>query len=265
MKKNPLVKRGLAIGIILLFISIIFIPSINFTVVRASNDGALVQVTIQAYGIKGFENTTVILTKQQYQNIEQCLDEFQTRLKQTSTRDKAIPLFKEALIQLNQNGLLPNEMDVVQAQKLVVEAYSKYNELPIFENIFHENNLQENQHNLFCFVSGVVLDGYATGPLGLIGGILALLIFPLQILGLILMGISEIIVTVLPFSIMQGITIFSANLTSLGLLGYKNHILPPHSGTGKIFGFNGIKITNIDTGEINLLGFALAVIDFSND
>ena len=35
--------------------------------------------------------------------------------------------------------------------------------------------------------------------------------------------------------------------------------------TAKIFGFNGIKLTNIETGEINLLGFALAVIDLSND
>ncbi|GAH26298.1 unnamed protein product, partial [marine sediment metagenome] len=49
----------------------------------------------------------------------------------------------------------------------------------------------------------------------------------IAVLGVLLMVISESIVTVFPLSIMQSITIFSANIISLGILGFKNHTIPP--------------------------------------
>jgi len=120
--KKPLIVKGLAIGIILLFIGVAIAPSINFNVVKASDDDDLVEVTTQACGIKGFGNTTVKLTREQYQNLEQYLVEFRARLNQTTTREEAVPIFKEAVVELDKYGLLPRGMSVERAQKLITSS-----------------------------------------------------------------------------------------------------------------------------------------------
>jgi hypothetical protein len=58
MVKNPLIGKCLAVGIILLFIGVAVAPSINTSVVKASNDNDLVEVTTQACGIQGYGNRT---------------------------------------------------------------------------------------------------------------------------------------------------------------------------------------------------------------
>lgn len=109
------VKKHQVIAVILLLIGIAIAPSINSIVVKASNDNDLVEVTSQACGIQGFGNTTVKLTKQQYQNLEQYLVDLKARLNQTTTREETIPIFKEAVVELNKYGLLPRGMRVDQA------------------------------------------------------------------------------------------------------------------------------------------------------
>jgi len=109
----------LAVGIILLFVGVTITPTINFNTVKASQDDDLVEVTTQACGIQGFGNTTVKLTKQQYQNLERYLVGFRARLNQTTTRAEAVPIFKESVVELNKYGLLPKGMSVERAQKLV--------------------------------------------------------------------------------------------------------------------------------------------------
>jgi len=121
--KDTWVKKGLVVSVILLFISLAVAPSINFSVVKASNDNELVEVTTEACGIKGFGNTTVKLTKQQYQNLEQYLVDFRARLNQTTTKEEAVPIFKEAVVELNKYGLLPKGMSVEKAQKFVTMLY----------------------------------------------------------------------------------------------------------------------------------------------
>jgi hypothetical protein len=120
-------KKLLVIGIIFLFIGVAVAPSINFNIVKASNDNDLVEVTSQACGIKGFGNTTVKLTKQQYQDLEQYLVDFRARLNQTTTRDEAVPIFKEAVVELNKHGLLPKRMNVELTQRLVTIGYRMQN------------------------------------------------------------------------------------------------------------------------------------------
>jgi hypothetical protein len=116
-------KKLLSIGIILLFICIAVAPSINFTIVKASDDNNLVEVTTQVCGINGFGNTTVKLNRQQYQNLEQYLVDFRARLNQTITREEAVPLFKEAVLELNKYGLLPRGLSEREAERLVLGAY----------------------------------------------------------------------------------------------------------------------------------------------
>ncbi len=139
-------KKLFAIGIILLFIGVAVAPSINSSVVKPSDD--LVEVTSQACGIQGFGNTTVKLTKQQYQDLEQYLVEFRARLNQTSTREEAVPIFKDAVVELDKYGLL-GSLSIEQAFHLV----TFFNGKTVDNSIKDSNNLLEDR-NVFCLISG---------------------------------------------------------------------------------------------------------------
>ena len=113
-------RKWLAFGIMLLFICVAVAPNINQNVVKAYQDDDLVEVTTQACGIQGYRDTTVKLTRRQYQDLEQYLVEFRAKLNQTKTREEAIPIFKDAVVELDTYGLLPKSMSVQQAQRLVI-------------------------------------------------------------------------------------------------------------------------------------------------
>ena len=148
-------KKIFVVGVIFLFIGIAIAPSINFNVVKASNDNDLVEVATQACGIKGYGNTTVKLTKEQYQNLEQYLAEFRARLNQTSTREEAVPVFKEAVIELNKYGLLPKGMSVERAQKLVLGPYQNTKLLKGLEKLSDKSeNSSFEGRNKNCLIYG---------------------------------------------------------------------------------------------------------------
>jgi len=149
MEKYLQLRKGLSVGIILLFIGVAITPSINVNVVKASNDNDPVEITSEACGIKGFGNTTVKLNKQQYQNLGQYLVDFRERLNQTTTREEAVPIFKEAVVELNKYGLLPKRMSVEQAQKLVVGGFeTKTNKL--FEKLLQKNHKSSTDYSNYC-------------------------------------------------------------------------------------------------------------------
>jgi hypothetical protein len=145
-----IMKKLVAIGVIFLFIGVAVAPSINSNVVKASDDNDLVEVTSQACGISGFGNTTVKLTKEQYQNLEQYLVDFRARLNQTTTRDEAVPIFKDAVVELNKYGLLPKGMSVEKAQKFVVGENLNPRVIKSLQKVAHELNDSKRIINLFC-------------------------------------------------------------------------------------------------------------------
>jgi hypothetical protein len=119
-------RKCFAIGIILLSIGVTFSPGINVSIVKASQDNNLVEITTEICGIKGNRSTSVKLSREQYQNLEQYLINFRVRLNQSSTRGEAMLLFKEAVVELDNFGLLPTRISLVQASTLVFPSY--YNE-----------------------------------------------------------------------------------------------------------------------------------------
>jgi hypothetical protein len=155
--------KYLAVGIILLFVGVAIAPTINFTVVKASNDNDLVEVTTQACGIKGYGNATVKLTRQQFQNLEQYLTEFRAKLNLTTTREEAVPNFKEAVVELNKYGLLPKGMSVEKAQRLVIGGYhiNKLINQIINRNPGNQINTT-NESNYFCLIYGLNTNSIAS-------------------------------------------------------------------------------------------------------
>jgi len=153
--KDTWMKKSLVVSVILLFLGVTVAPSINFTVVKASNDNDLVEVTTEACGINGFGNTTVKLTRQQYQNLEQYLVDFRSRLNKTSTREEAVPIFKDAVVELNKYGLLPKRMSVEQAQRVITGKYQNKNIIKLQEKLLRSRLLtQDNIGNYFCLITG---------------------------------------------------------------------------------------------------------------
>ena len=145
-------KKILVVGIIFLFISVAVAPNINQSIAKASYDDDLVEVTAQACGIEGYEDATVTLTKEQYQDLEQYLDEFREQLNQTTTREEAVPLFKEAMMELESYQLLPKGMSVEQAQKLIATERHLPNVPPRLKNSL------SGFINVFCFFAAVTND-----------------------------------------------------------------------------------------------------------
>jgi len=152
-------KKLIAISIIFLFIGVAVAPSINFHVVKASDDNDLVEVTTEACGIQGFGNTTVKLTKEQYQNLEQYLVDFRARLNQTTTREEAVPIFKEAVVELNKYGLLPKGMSVEQAQRLT----TRYEKSTDTMNRISSSLGLSGYSNLFCMIAGKATNCWLAG------------------------------------------------------------------------------------------------------
>jgi len=263
MQQNILLKKGFVVSVVFLFIGVAFAPSFNFYIARAANDNDLVEVTTQACGIKGFGDTTVKLTRGQFAEVEKLFDDIEVKLKTVRTREEAIPIYTNAIMELNSYDLLPKRMSVEQVQKLVRERFLKGQGSSLFEELSHKNRLQEYHNNFCCLISGVVQDGYAMGILYMIGMILLLLsIFPslfhintviFGLIGLPLMVIGYITVNFFPLAIMQQVNILSGNMTLFGLGG------STHFNEGLLNGFSGIKITRMDTKEMYLLGFSLMV------
>jgi hypothetical protein len=155
LDKYPSIKKCLGVGIILLFIGVVFVPSINFNVVKASNDNKFVEVATQACGIKGYGDTTVKLTRQQYQNLKQYLVEFRVRLNQTTTREETVPLFNEAIVELNKYGLLPKGMSIAVGQKLVKGNFDEMIRRSFSKESSNTNQrIIQNNTNMFCFLAG---------------------------------------------------------------------------------------------------------------
>jgi len=149
------IKKLLAVSIILLFFGVAVAPIINQNIVTASQENDFVEVTSQACGIKGYEDTTVKLTREQYQDLQQYLVEFRARLNQTSTREEAVPLFKDAVVELDTYGLLPEGMSVRQAQEIVTFS-SRRVSLPgaLRGGRMLYGSSVNDRRNLFCLVAG---------------------------------------------------------------------------------------------------------------
>jgi len=275
MSRKILLKKGVAATIILLFLGVAVVPSINISIVKAATDNDLVEVTTKAYGIKGFGNHTVKLTKQQNQNLEQYLVEFRARLNTTTTREEAVPLFKEAVVELNKYGLLPKRMSVEHAQRLVTGYYQNSNMLRKIQNevqsiakIKQKQNLNPNMKNAFCllFAAATKIPGYSPSPFiipfgvllffGLIPAILVSLIGD-QELANTLAELGLFIWTLNPFRIFNFVLFmgYELDLRSFGLKGLVHENI--NSG-GFFMGYSGLMLSPISD-KTYFLGFALSV------
>jgi len=273
--ENKWMKKGFAVSVIILFIGIAVAPSINSIVVKASNDNDFVEVSSQACGIQGYGDTSVKLTREQYQDLEQYLVDFRARLNQTTTKEEAIPIFKDAVLELNKYGLLPKGMSVKQAQRLVTGQCVNQKRLDVIQNVLKRNHGGLSRNENWC----CLFYGYLTfvQVLGILWRILYMLPDP-QVpypIGLwIFWMICEFIYYLKPFYVLCPVQFEETSpepkehVFTIGLLGIKKwdgqlvgDINLPFYGECGVQGFTGINIvgqfTSIPT--VTLIGTAFYV------
>ena len=244
---NILWKKSFTIGLSILFIGVAVAPSINQSVVKASNDNDLVEVTTQACGIKGYGDTTVKLTREQYQNLEKYLVEFRARLNQTSTREEAVPIFKEAVVELDKYGLLPKGMSVERAQKLVIARYKSVQDRDILNTFKTNSKLLDDDTNILCYLTGQIDNSFVWTLRA------RLLTIPLVLFEMLLMAFYDILPKLTEF-IDNLLVYLYFNVLSISPIGFNEwisigvfsgywpySIYYPSNGWIHTIGMNGIK------------------------
>ena len=208
-----MIRKWLAIGIILLFVGVTIAPTINFNTVKASTDDDLVEVTTQACGIRGYGNTTVKLTREQCQNLESYLVEFRDRLNQTTSRKEAVPIFKEAVVELDRYGLLPKGITIEKVQRLVTGEFLNKNILKRQAKSDHTHVFERGRlYNRFCLIAGGATNCYVVSPLVPSSGFFTALWF----------AISSLVRRVVPVNLFGRICIDGSfgQIVTFGALGY---------------------------------------------
>jgi hypothetical protein len=264
------IKKILSLSIIFLFIGVVVVPSINFNLVKASTDNDLVEVTTQACGIKGYGDTTVKLTREQYNELEQYLVDFRARLNQTTTREESIPIFKDAVVELDKYGLLPKGMSVEQAQKFVSRELYFTKISYLLERIIslrYKNNDIVHRTNIFCLVYAHTIYSrdfryvfYIFFIIALLGEYLGTDFFTSLVL-LIMNYVQLNQLKLMINSICSAIYYYS-----LGLNGIVDGGPYENDEVFNIIRFSGIKITyDNPTREAVYIGFALALYTSTED
>jgi hypothetical protein len=87
-------------------------------------------------------------------------------LNQTTTREDAVPIFKDAVVELNKYGLLPKGMSVEKAHSLVTGLHQNKNVLKFEEKIHYKSILGvDSNSNYFCLTAGHTTTTITCGPI----------------------------------------------------------------------------------------------------
>jgi hypothetical protein len=153
MENNSFVRKVIAIILLCIIISVTFTSSTIISAAPVSNEENLIEVTTQIIGMNEMKDTTVFLTKEQYQHLEHYLREFRAKLNQTSKKEAAYILFEEAVRELKKYNMVPHEMSTEHINDLFVLNSKDTLSIPILQRM---NRISDylNHTNMFCLIAG---------------------------------------------------------------------------------------------------------------
>jgi hypothetical protein len=257
--REILVKKGLVLAIIFLFVSTSIAPSIIAEMSPGNSltpeknkpvDGELVQYNVKLCRNNGVENNTIWLTKEQEVNLDAFIEDFKQNLDNSTTMEETIEIFKEAVVSINELGLLPESTNVVEVQKLITNDFSKIAKNNITMDFEKESF---NGSNLFCLMAGRTNDTYAIRTIGLLSN--RIITFYLNILiSLNKLGIitSDVLEKLIEYPLMW-FTIFNlyvALFPAISPIKFVNGITIGHLTQE----FNGTNTVHLATGWISTFG-----------
>jgi hypothetical protein len=251
-------KKILSLGAIMLLLGLAIAPSIHIDIAKASaTEEALIDFTIDVCGINGIKPQTFKLTEQQFNDVLKLFDNIKTQLEKIRTTDEAIPIYKEAVIELDKFGLFPDGMIVQEIQNLVTGKNQNIFQKKIYTKLFNKDHILLNElideriANLFCLVFA-----YPNNAYFYIAQLNLLLFIFLYILDefnlfipviILLQEISRWLSENNPFLFSSFVLILgkavgehNPSVISLGLLGLDHKSLS--NGGMSMLGFTGLKI-----------------------
>jgi hypothetical protein len=155
------------VGIVLLFVGVAIVPSINVNVVKASNDNELVEVTSQACGIKADNTYTMLLTKRQVREVQRIFDELKNRLSTAESMEETQRIFNDTIVSMSRYNLLPNGMSIEQAKRLVISASQNQKIIPLLQKIstkFQADAKTGTIQDSFCLIAGNTSNTHCAKP-----------------------------------------------------------------------------------------------------
>jgi len=152
-------REGLAIAVILLFIGVAFAPSINSSVVKDE----LIEFDVEFCGLD--KKHTVQLTQREADEVELLFNDIEQQLSEVETREETNEIFNDAIIELNNYGLL-GDFSVDFIQKLVTGVYKYPKILEGMERLYNKNKEVFNvEENILCLVAGLTTTTIFRGPI----------------------------------------------------------------------------------------------------
>ncbi len=154
-------KKIVVIGTVLLFLGIAFSPTFYADVETISEQQEVIEIPIQMCGLGGINEYTAKLTKEDADRLDTMFVDIHSRLNASESREESISIYKDAVVQLDNLGLL-GSYSVEQVQKLVTgELYenSLIRKLIIMQNrdISESSEIYENSD---CYINGEVTNSY---------------------------------------------------------------------------------------------------------
>jgi hypothetical protein len=161
--KMSLDKKGLVVGVILLFVGVAIAPTVT-----SSNE--LIDVTVEAYGIGGAQPHTVQLTQQEADEMKILFDGIEQSLSNAQSRKEANTIVENAIVELDKYGLL-GDLTVQQAQQLIIGDEYQQRLLERLDEKFHNGIFKANY---LCLITGHLSTTCCFGPFVYIAELLGL-------------------------------------------------------------------------------------------
>ena len=244
-----MIRKGLAVVVILLFIGVAFAPSINASVVKDE----LVEFKVEFHGLG--KKHSVHLTQDKANEVELLFDDIEQRLSKVENRNEAEDIFKEAVVELDKYGLLGG-LSVRQVNRYIERVNQDSKMKNILNNIINRDggSYLDEADNVCCLVFTRIKDALVAGldlsPITLtIGFLIFFLLLGVENYNPNLLEILLILYiksTKIPLHLLTMVPMGNYNhpnliVYSLGLKGFNATIIPPGSGY-YMYGFTGITI-----------------------
>jgi hypothetical protein len=145
-------KKWVVIVLGALIICIAFMPVINGNFGKKFSDKDLVEITIDFCGIANIREQNIQLSKQEVDDLDVLFNDIKLKLENVNGNQEIVEIFNNAVLSLNDFGLLPSDMSVEEVQKLVTNSFRETVTLnERFTNYQLDNN---NNENFNCYIFG---------------------------------------------------------------------------------------------------------------
>jgi len=137
MHKIIFLKKSLSILVILLFFGLAVSPSLSIDIHTISDSKEEVEISVNIYGFDKIDTHGVTLSVKDAEKIDVLFNEIKNKLDRATIREETVAIFNDAIVELNNLGLLPENMDVGEVSKLVTGEYQNIKLMKFLNDFYY--------------------------------------------------------------------------------------------------------------------------------